>query len=661
MSHDKRAPLEEIQDHEVDGDESARVAEAQAVNRALEQQAGVKNAAMRKRVMQEISQQDAGDDLVAELKAKNDIFTLYDKLIGGKTMSQWGSRPDGNLASCPMPGHTDKNPSASFSSDGLWKCFSCESAGDAIDLYAIYQGMPVPSYRSSPTDFRECLENAAIMEGIEISWQPEDDGGDYDDDDMDAIYAHVKAGGSIAPVSSDPSDRATSEPEESLKSARVRLELESSGINLAPPDTFLGEWMNAHAVSLERSPMEYHFFCGLAALGIAGARNIYLDDPQGDIFGNLGLVLYGHTGARKSAAIKNMNKLLEMFSPHDPDDKNCTGVRALTSPASGEALLDEMRRVDGSGNDQEDGDPVTGVLSLDELEGLMKVMNRQGSTLQDVVMQFLDGNAKVAVTSRGAGRRQVRDGILSFVTATQPNAVQGYLGQGVVNNGLLNRFIFVYGEPARRQIDSTKVDVQSSSSKLTAVAAWAERTKSITASRDVMIKLIQVAEEVIDPILAEGDNHLLNRIELHHKRLAFLFALNDMSHELKIKHVDMATHVITSFVVPTFNSADEDLDRRSLSQVMGDITEYVSEKFDGEEYDKLTRGRIRANLRSCRRFPDIVDRAFDLLIKEEVIAERKLEIFGHKKRLLPFDDGNRIAVEEEDARIDNPKKIGGWT
>ena len=642
---DRNQPIQ--QDDTVLESEGDSIAKAEAIAATVTQQTELKEK-VRREIQRNASIEAQGDDLVDQLKQHSTIFEVYERVIGGKTARQWGTRPDGNLATCPMPNHPDRNPSTSFSEDGVWLCFSCDSGGDVIDLYAIAQGMSVPGYRHDPDEFRECLENACALEGIEIPVRTESEtmGDDYDQDAINAaaLEAAKTDPGSIEQVEIVP------EPEPDVpevSSGRATLQLEYAGGTLVPENTFLNEWMQAHADSKERSPKEYHFFCGLAAMGLAVGRNTCLDDAQGDVYGNLGIVLYGHTGARKSAAIKNMGRLIDSFAMHNPDDKDCTGVRKIVSPASGEALIEQMRRVTADGADQEEGEPVRAVLALDELEGFMKVMNRQGSTLQDAVMQFLDGNGDVGVMSKGSGFQRVHDGILSFVTATQPNAVQGFIGNGSVSNGFMNRYLFVFGEPTRREIDATKVEVAASAGRLKAIEGWSSRTATISTSREVLEMFVSVAEDIIDPILIDGDNHLLNRIELHHKRLAFLFAVNEMSSSLTARHVDMATHLLTSFIIPTFNAADEDLDRKALSDVLAAIMEFVREKFDAEEYSLLTRGTIRNRVRACRKNPDIVDRAFEILIKEEALAERVLRSLGGKKRLIPYDKYLALTAKED--------------
>lgn len=45
---------------------------------------------------------------------------------------------------CIMPGHEDKNPSASISPDGTrWKCFACDEWGSVLDAYAIMRCMTI--------------------------------------------------------------------------------------------------------------------------------------------------------------------------------------------------------------------------------------------------------------------------------------------------------------------------------------------------------------------------------------------------------------------------------------------------------------------------------------------------------------------------------------
>ena len=629
---DYDAPLGEVADDKIIESEDAAVDKARGLGDAIAQRA---NLSVKRQLVHATAFQMEGDDLVSQLKSKKDIFTVYEEQIGKNVAKHWRSREDGNLASCPLPDHPDKDPSASFTlrDGGLWTCHGCEIGGDTIDLYAIGQGFSIPSYRSDPEEFREVIENACIAEGIEITYWTEG-GGEDDDFEVNVDLA-------------DPDEwRAAEEVVPQVIEKDVELKLNSPHGNIAPPNTFLGKWMDAHTVALERSPASYHYFCGLVALGMAVGRDIYLEDPQSPIYGNLGIILYGDSGARKSTAINNAEKVLEFAMPHDETDPADNGIRPIINPASGESLIDQMRRVNSSGDDDPDGDPVRAVLSLDELEGIMKLMNRQGNTLQDALMQFLDGKQKIAVNSRGGGTRRVQGGLLSFIFGTQPRAVAGFINQGSVSNGLLNRFVWVHGEPGERNVDATPIDITEAGRELKVPASWAEMSGPISMSRDIRIKLIEIAEQVIDPVLAGDGSHLLNRIELHHKRIAFLLAVNERSSEITPRHIDQATYILESFIIPTLEKASADIGRDIFADTMRAVMEHIHMQFDKGDHDGLTRARIRSDCWMARKNSMILDRIFTTLIQEQQVIELKAS--GRKKRLYPFDEGTKLSKEGDD-------------
>lgn len=58
---------------------------------------------------------------------------------------------------CPNPDHEDKRPSAMRYPDGGWKCHSCGSWGDALDLYALRQGLTI----------RQALDRLRCFEGYQ--------------------------------------------------------------------------------------------------------------------------------------------------------------------------------------------------------------------------------------------------------------------------------------------------------------------------------------------------------------------------------------------------------------------------------------------------------------------------------------------------------------
>lgn len=54
-------------------------------------------------------------------------------------------RGSGYVARCPVPDHSDENPSCKISPDeGRWWCFVCSEGGDVVDMYAVANGYENP-------------------------------------------------------------------------------------------------------------------------------------------------------------------------------------------------------------------------------------------------------------------------------------------------------------------------------------------------------------------------------------------------------------------------------------------------------------------------------------------------------------------------------------
>src|SRR5687768_1442359 len=72
-----------------------------------------------------------------------------------------GNQREGIKISCPIPGHTDNNPSAWISIDKqTWFCGGCQVGGDKYDIAAYWLGFPVPGYKDG-SEFHKLRERMA--------------------------------------------------------------------------------------------------------------------------------------------------------------------------------------------------------------------------------------------------------------------------------------------------------------------------------------------------------------------------------------------------------------------------------------------------------------------------------------------------------------------
>lgn len=98
----------------------------------------------------EIDSADA-DRYMDFLCGQLDILEIYDRYSGKRRRSRQHEANEIQV-SCPIPGHVDKNPSASINlAKQAWVCYSCEEGGDALTI----AGLNLSLDTRVPTEFME--------------------------------------------------------------------------------------------------------------------------------------------------------------------------------------------------------------------------------------------------------------------------------------------------------------------------------------------------------------------------------------------------------------------------------------------------------------------------------------------------------------------------
>ena len=340
---------------------------------------------------------------------------------------------------------------------------------------------------------------------------------------------------------------------------------------LGQGNTFLHKYLEV--AKGHPTPIEYHLFLGLQALGLAVGNRVQLFDDD-NVKANLAVILLGDTTAGKSRAAR---PVIQEFLQHDTsslkftykdinDNIVGTGVKYVNGAGSGEAVIEQfdLAEKETKVNDPNDTTgnteikirgrpiPVSGLVYFNELSYLSAKSNSSNSAFKPIMMAFIDGESRVGNITRTHGELTAYKPFASFLSTTQPKDLRNTLTKSDIAKGMVNRFLFICGaETESRPIGRTLLDWQTPRKALEEVYDWSY-TLDPTGREPFLIESFEAKAyekfekfylEKIRPAKVQDSKHgtgVLGRIDLHFKRLILLAAINDMSPRIAESHVDFA-------------------------------------------------------------------------------------------------------------------------
>lgn len=499
-----------------------------------------------------------------------DMLEAYRRWIG-KMEPNVGSKRKNIMISCPMPDHADKVPSADINLDegpgGLWHCHRCGIGGDKYTIAAIRFGFDLSDYQSKE-NFPKLREAMAEDLGFKVvrvgkvEWlerepeaptpapeqtEPEPEPqphlvvvSDEDDDDVDFVDDFVTPG----------------------------FNWRDAGVS---PNTFLDTWLELTSLSYE--PEEFYFFEGLQSIGCA-ARDVILQEDF-KIRPNLSICLIGTTSTGKSVSMGNMQWLLRNALPFDA--ATGSGVRIIKGVGSGESLIDMFNLYsEDAATGTRTYQAVNGLVADSEFAQIMSKVRRQGSTLRETMMDFMDFDTPVQSHSRMGGNVEARNHFCQFITSTQPEVAGEVLSANDGGSGFLNRWVYVFGTPKKRPAIVTQVlELDEAIQPLQQLRAWASQGRVVKWNdRAAADHYQQWHDQQIIPY-ENMKNNLGGRIKQLSKKILLLLAINDRSTTITTEHVETLA-AIWPFVLRGYGFVSDQAGNTKLEAVIQLIREYGS-------------------------------------------------------------------------------------
>jgi hypothetical protein len=536
----------------------------------------------------------------------------------GKSKIKKDDKVEGNKIACPIPGHTDNDPSAWFNTEKqLWFCGTCQEGGDKYHIAGWAMGLN-PRSRE---DFPKLKLAMAETFGFEVARMGKE---------------------KVAIVPEEAEEPKKEDPEPDKKVVSLVQDTEEQEVLIVPElpewdaifpkDTFLDEYIKL--TTTDTAPEAFHLFCGLTAIGLAIGRDAMLYDHPA-VGANLFTCFIAVSGAGKSRALRPMMHLLREALPFKEKDPGTKGVKTVKDPGSPEVLIQiferELKLDEDDPTSPKMRFPTKGLITFGEMSSISAKSKRVGTDLKERLMQFCDLDDLISNTTITGGHREAVEPFASCMTTSQPDTIRRQVGSGDIDSGFANRWIFVVGSAKPpRPIGDPIPSMTPATLPLQRIMAWA-------ATRSSYVQLSEEAKEVYttffynvitpDKDISAQNEGLLVRIDLTFKKLMLLLAANKHEEEISSDTV-RSTIKLYNYLKACYRFMGE---RVGISD-RSDVAEKILRKLIDADKKGLTRREVILALPRKYRNIEVVNQALEDLGKSGMAYEVRPVPTGKKGR-----------------------------
>lgn len=228
---------------------------------------------------------------------------------------------------------------------------------------------------------------------------------------------------------------------------RARLDKE----RIYPRTGWLGAYLE-HCI-LSEQPLGWHFWCGLAVLGAACRRNLYMDLGFGEVlYPNHYILLVGESGLGKNQAINRAAALIRRANQFDElkraslernDDLRAIVINEVTAASMAESLKIGPVEIPGTKCMVERTQSVGVLVNAEAANLLGKARREHAELLLTFLTDFYDGDPKDASTIT-RGDRSLGPGALTLMLGSTAEWLGTSVTQAVVSGGFTGRCTFVH-------------------------------------------------------------------------------------------------------------------------------------------------------------------------------------------------------------------------
>ncbi len=186
-------------------------------------------------------------------------------------------------------------------------------------------------------------------------------------------------------------------------------------------------------------PEAFALWCGVAGVGCALGRRVWLDMSAFKIYPNEYIVLVAGSGrCRKSTAIRAIERLCYELDPLP---------NMISQKLTTEALIEAIRIVD---EERKTVKSCVGYVFVDEFTNFINRRSLEQG-LNDLLTPLWDCTERYEYRTRGRGTEDIRKACLGILGGTTPQSLREAIPEQMITGGLASRIVFVYSREPRQR------------------------------------------------------------------------------------------------------------------------------------------------------------------------------------------------------------------
>lgn len=526
------------------------------------------------------------------------------------------------LFRCPEQGHQDNNPSARWDRDNgykTWRCWSgtCDKTGDKLAFIGAVRGhWSAASPGNGWNNFGRFIEELKFELGYELADQDED-WGDAVDEEGEAVSSDAPTTPDThpQPVEETPSGQmgtvsAPVAPYDDPSAPILKVE------EVIPPgENFIRLW--ATESNKLGVPEQFGYVGAMSILASVIGRRAFLNVIGKPTYANLFMVLLLRSGMGKGLITKEVEETIDRVYPA-VDDSAITGnlpygVRTTGLPGSIEALIEEQDHIisdvfAGRPQTYKDIHPRSGkthmtystLMIFDEMSSFIAKASITTSDFKGRLHAFFDANTKIESKAKKTGYDVAYKPYLNILTATTQKSLKKVYKREDLGSGFINRFVYIWTEPKFRDYRDLPdfPNYTIADAALRRIVGFLDVLNATSPAREAggyeygvlthyedgaRMNQAEYLNYITDKYIREDEDDLYSRLPHYFMKFVLIYAINDMSMEIKNIHIEYAKKMV-DYIALCYGAMSGAMSTTEMDEDLKKFVEKVRELEDKHNY-----------------------------------------------------------------------------